>query len=214
MVLILFLNLIAVGDLSSIHEIFDKGSLNSALICSGVFIVYTVVIKLFESIKQKDKNKPIIEMGNTIRQMSVNLEALNQTLINFIEDITKNDKERCRVTIDLATRHFYHAILVDCRKIINNNNIHKNRSVVESNVFNIVSNNYFKVQAGLSLYSFGGKNVAQSCKQGWITDTVENVIKIIYSDDDKETRINNINNYLDIKTSGYSQYIYNKTFNS
>lgn len=201
------------NEIEIAHSVFRDTPLGSAIACSIVFIVYLLITRSFDAAKQKNKNKPIIEMGNSIKTMGANIEVLNSTLIKFIQDNTKRDKERCRITIELSFINFKWVIFEECSRIIRDNNIQRNKHVISSNLNQLINATYFRIYSNLSLYEFNGKNISQHCKPIWKEEVYNDVIELIYNGEEEDVRINSIKNKLGIKSQDYSQYIYNKTFN-
>lgn len=202
-----------VNELNPFYKLIESGNLWAILICACVFILYHLIIKTYDTIKAKEKNKPIIDMGNSIREMNTNLINLNVIISKSIQDSTKKDVERCKHTIKLAFTSFESKLFNSCRDIIINNNIETNKEFIVSNIHQIVNTEYYNVLSYLSLYEFGNKNVSSKLKERWIDDIVNDLIAIIYNGQDAKNRISSIRSRLSAKMSDYSVYVYNKTFN-
>lgn len=206
------MNLI-VNDLSPFYKLIESGNLWAILICACVFITYHLIVKTYDTIKAKEKNKPIIEMGNSIREMNTNLVNLNIIVSKFIQDSSKKDIEKCKNTIKLAFTSFESTVFNACRDIIINNNIEANKELIISNIHQIINSEYYNISSCLSLYEFNNKNVSSKLKERWIEDIGKDVVSIIYNNQGAKERISSIKNRLNAKISDYSVYVYNKTFN-
>ena len=71
-------------ELQTVNQIVGEAVKDSSyvtvLISSGVFIAYTLIIRLVDLFKAKDRNKPIVQMAQAIQQVSENVVKLNQVL--------------------------------------------------------------------------------------------------------------------------------------
>ena len=74
-------------DFQTINMIVENSIRNSSyisvLISSGVFITYNFINKAIDYFKQKDRNKPILQMATAIKDISENVVKLNQVLDDF-----------------------------------------------------------------------------------------------------------------------------------
>lgn len=84
----LYFNLM--NELQTVNDIISNAVKNSSyitvLISSGVFIAYTLIIKLVDLYKSKAKNKPLLEMASAIKDVGENVVKLNQVLSKTIKD--------------------------------------------------------------------------------------------------------------------------------
>ena len=204
-------------EFNTINEIIQTGiqtsSYNSVIISSCVFIVYALGVKVIDLIKAKDKNKPMIEMGKAITEVSNNVIKLNNILDKYIQNNERKESDKIKRVIELAFVNFQSKIEVICRDIVIHNNIEQNKEYIVSNIKQTINTEYYKLYSTLSLYELNNRLISTHIKETWIEDICKDVIVIIYNNQDCKNRIAQISNKLNIKMSNYSTYTYNKTFN-
>ena len=204
-------------DLQTINDIINGAVKDSSyvtvLISSGVFILYTLIIKVVDLFKAKDRNKPIIEMASAIKEVSENVVKLNQVLDKTIQDAETKEASRINNIILTAFNSFKAALLDQCIDIIIYNHIETTRDNVKQTVYKTTSTEYYKLYSIFSAYEHDSVNVATKLKEEWIDAITEEVLQIIYNGQDATNRIRQINNKLSIDTEEYSIYINNKVFN-
>lgn len=205
------------NDLQTISEIINVAVRNSsyitALISSGVFILYTLIIKVVEVIKNKDRNKPLLQMASAIKDVSDNVVKLNQVLDKTIKDAEIKEIGKINNVIVTNFISFKSSILSQCIDIIMHNNIEKNKDNIKSNLYRIINTEYYKVYSNFSAYEHDTINVSSKLKEEWIEELTNDCLKVIYNGEDTATRIRQIDNKLTLNTEQYSIYISNKVFN-
>ena len=204
-------------DLQTINDIINGAVKDSSyvtvLISSCVFILYTLIIKVVDLFKAKDRNKPIIEMASAIKEVSENVVKLNQVLDKTIQDAETKEAGRINNIILTAFNSFKAALLDQCIDIIIHNHIETTRDNVKQTIYKTTSTEYYKLYSILSAYEHDSVNVATKLKEEWIDAITEEVLQIIYNGQDATNRIRQINNKLSIDIEEYSIYINNKVFN-
>ena len=204
-------------DLQTVNDIINGAVKDSSyvtvLISSCVFILYTLIIKVVELFKAKDRNKPIIEMASAIKEVSENVVKLNQVLDKTIQDAETKEAGRINNVILTAFNSFKAALLNQCIDIIIYNNIETTKDNVKQTIYKTTSTEYYKLYSILSAYEHDSVNVATKLKEEWIDAITDEVLQIIYNGQDATNRIRQINNKLSIDTEEYSIYINNKVFN-
>lgn len=212
-----WLNHNTMEDLQLINDIVNQSTKEasywSVVISSTVFIIYTIVIRVFDYFKTKDKDKPLLEMSKAIQEVSNNVIKLNTILDKMIQDNSKKDFIKCKNTIELSFIGFYNNVFKFCQEIILHNNIEANKDSIKQSIYRTVSTEYYKIYSIFSAYEYDKVNVATRLKEEWIDDVTEEVLQIIYNGQDAIDRIRQINNKLSIDTEEYSTYINNKVFN-
>lgn len=212
-----WLNHNTMEDLQFINDVVNQSTKEasywSVVISSTVFIIYTIVIRVFDYFKTKDKDKPLLEMSKAIQEVSNNVIKLNTILDKMIQDNSKKDFIKCKNTIELSFIGFYNNIFKFCQEIILHNNIEANKDSIKQSIYRTVSTEYYKIYSIFSEYEYDKVNVATRLKEEWIDDVTEEVLQIIYNGQDATDRIRQINNKLSIDTEEYSTYINNKVFN-
>ena len=205
-------------DFQTINDIVNESVRNSSYftvaISSCVFILYTLIVQLISYFKQKSKNKPILEMANAIKENTSNIVKLNAVLDKIFKEAERKEASKCRNTIELGFTTFKSKISQEIERIIINNNIEENKQLILDNVTKVVTTEYYKLYAVLSLYEINETNVSKRLKDEWIKEIADDVIKIIYNGQDATSRIAQINNRLLIRISNYSTFVNNKTFNT
>ena len=204
-------------DLQLINDIVNQSTKEasywSVIISSTVFIIYTIVIRVFDYFKTKDKDKPLLEMSKAIQEVSNNVIKLNTVLDKMIQDNSKKDFTKCKNTIELSFIGFDNNVFKFCREIILHNNIETNRDLIVSNISQKVNTEYYKIYSVLSIFEIKEIVVSTHLHSEWIDDITKDLINIIYNGQDKEARVNQISSKLKLTMNAYSTQVYNKTFN-
>lgn len=204
-------------DLQTINDIINGAVKDSSyvtvLISSGVFILYTLIIKVVDLFKAKDRNKPIIEMASAIKEVSENVVKLNQVLDKTIQDAETKEASRINNIILTAFNSFKAALLDQCIDIVIYNHIETTRDNVKQTIYKTTSTEYYKLYSIFSAYEHDSVNVATKIKEEWIDDITNECLKIIYDGAEATLRIRQLNNKLNLIIEEYSIYIKNKVFN-
>ena len=212
-----WLNHNTMEDLQLINDIVSQSTKEasywSVIISSTVFIIYTIVIRVFDYFKTKDKDKPLLEMSKAIQEVSNNVIKLNTVLDKMIQDNSKKDFTKCKNTIELSFICFENNVFKFCREIILHNNIETNRDLIVSNISQKVNTEYYKIYSVLSIFEIKEIVVSTHLHSEWIDDITKDLINIIYNGQDKEARVNQISSKLKLTMNAYSTQVYNKTFN-
>ena len=205
------------NDLQTVNEIINTAVKDSSyitvIISCGVFIFYTLINKVIELYKAKNRNKPMLEMASAIKQVSENVVKLNQVLDKTFQDAEIKEANRITNIIAASFNSFKSEIITRAIDIIVYNNIEANRESVKQSIYRTVSTEYYKVYSIFSAYEHDKVNVATKLKEEWIDAVTEEVLQIVYNGQDATDRIRQINNKLSIDTEEYSIYINNKVFN-
>ena len=204
-------------DFNQINQIVSDAIKDSSyitvLISSGVYILYTLIIKLVDLFKSKDRNKPLIQMASAIKEVSENVVKLNTVLDKQIQNAESKELTKVRQVISLAFDSFRANISKTCNEIIIHNNIDTNRNLIRENLFKTISTEYYKLYNVFSAYEVDGINIATKIKDEWIDDTTKECLEVIYDGQDKDVRIGQILNKLTIIANEHSVYVNNKVFN-
>lgn len=204
-------------ELKTVNDIVSNAVKDSSyvtvLISSGVFILYTLIIKVVDYYKSKSRNKPLLEMAAAIKDVSENVVKLNQVLDKTIQDAEQKEYNRIDNVIITSFLSFKSAILDQCIDTIIHNNIEVNKENVTQNVYKTVSTEYYKLYSTLSAYEHDSVSVSTKIKEEWIDDVTDECIQIIYEGSDSLTRIRRLNNKLGLIAEEYSVYTKNKILN-
>ena len=205
------------NDLQAVNEIINTAvkdsSYTTVIISCGVFILYTLINKVIELYKAKDRNKPMLEMASAIKQVSENVVKLNQVLDKTFQDAEIKEANRITNIITASFNSFKSEIITRVIDIIVHNNIETDKDSVKQSIYRTVSTEYYKVYSIFSAYEHDKVNVATKLKEEWIDAVTEEDLQIVYNGQDATDRIRQINNKLSIDTEEYSIYINNKVFN-
>lgn len=204
-------------DFNQVNQIVSDAIKDSSyitvLISSGVYILYTLIIRLVDLFKAKDRNKPLIQMASAIKEVSENVVKLNTVLDKQIQDAESKELTKVRQVISLAFDSFRANISKTCNEIIIHNNIEENRDLIRENLFKTISTEYYKLYNVFSAYEVDGINIATKIKDEWIDDITKECLEVIYDGQDKDVRIGQIINKLTIIANEHSVYVNNKVFN-
>ena len=201
----------AVND--TVSNAVKDSSYITVLISSGVFILYTLIIKIVDYYKSKDKHKPLLEMASAIKDVSENVVKLNQVLDKTIQDAEQKEYDRIGNVIIASFLSFKSAILDQCIDTIIHNNINENKDNVTQNIYKTVNTEYYKLYSIFSTYEHDSVSVATKIKESWIDDVTDECIKIMYNGNDALTRIRQLNRKLGLISKEYSIYLKNKILN-
>ena len=206
------------NDFQTINDIVSESVRNSSYytvaISSCVFIFYTLIVQLIGYFKSKSKTKPLLEMAEALKENTANIVKLNSVLDKTLHEAEKKKIRQCESAIDLGFKAFGSRVGQEIISIIAHNNIDKNKELITGNVNKIINTEYYKLYSALSAYEINEVNVASKLKEEWIREVADNIIAIVYNDQDAITRITQVNNRLNVYISEYSTYINNKTFNT
>ena len=204
-------------ELQTVNDIISNAVKNSSyttvLISSSVFILYTLIIKLVDFYKSKDKNKPLLQMVSAIKEISENVVKLNTVLDKQIQNAENKELSKVRQVISLAFDSFGANISKTCNEIIIHNNIDVNRDLIRENISKTISTEYYKLYNVFSAYEVDGVNISTKIKDEWIDDITKECLELIYDGQDKDVRIGQILNKLTIIANEHSVYVNNKVFN-
>ena len=205
------------NDLQTVNNIIDTAvkdsSYTTVIISCGVFIIYTLINKIIELYKAKDRNKPMLDMASAIKQVSENVVKLNQVLDKTFQDAEIKEANRITNIIVASFNSFKSEIITRVIDIIVHNNIEVNKDSVKQSIYRIVSTEYYKVYSIFSAYEHDKINIATKLKEEWIDAVTEEVLQIIYNGQNSTDRIRQINNKLSIDIEEFSIYVNNKVFN-
>lgn len=205
------------GDFNEVNQVVNDAIKDSSyitvLISSGIYIAYTLIVKIVDLFKAKDRNKPIIEMASAIKQVSENVVKLNGVLDKAFQDAESKEQSKIKNVIVLGFDSFKVNVSNICNSIIIHNNIDANKDLIKQNVFRLVSTEYYKLYNVFSAYEINGVNISTKLKDEWIDDITKECLDIIYNSQDALIRISQLTNRLDIIADEHSVFVNNKVFN-
>ena len=196
-----------------VNDAIKDSSYITVLISSGIYIAYTLIVKIVDLFKAKDRNKPLIEMASAIKQVSENVVKLNGVLDKAFQDAESKEQDKVKNVIVLGFDSFKVNISNICNSIIIHNNIDTNKDLIKQNVFRLVSTEYYKLYNVFSAYEINGVNISTKLKDEWIDDITKECLDIIYNGQDDLIRISQLTNRLDIIADEHSVFVNNRVFN-
>lgn len=204
-------------DLKTITDIVDESVRNSSyitvIISSSVFIIYTLIIRLVDYFKSKNKDKPLLEMSKAMKEMGDNIAKLNAVINKNFEDAEKKEIRQCDRAIQLGFKAFGFKLTQECANIIAHNNIEENKELISSNINKLVSTEYYKLYSTLAAYEIREVIVASKLKEEWVKEIVDTIVDIIYDGQAPIVRVTQINNRLTLILGEYASYVNTKVFN-
>lgn len=208
---------IKMTDLQIANEIIVSAVKDSSyvtvLISSCVFIIYTIIIKVVDVVKTKNRAKPLLQMADAVKEIGENVVKLNLVLSKTIQDSETKEFNRINQLINTSFNSFRAILMSRCFDIIIHNNIEKNKENIKEMIYKTVSTEYYKVYSTFANYEHSSINLATKLQEQWIDDLTKECIRIIYTDQDALTRVRQVNDKLTILSDEYSIYIKNKIFN-
>lgn len=206
------------NDFETINNLIEQtvrsSSYITVAISSTVFILYTLIIKTIDYFKAKNKNKPLVDMAEAIKENTANVVRLNSVLDKTFKEAERREISKCRMTIENAFITFKSNIAQDCMNIIIHNNIDQNKQLIVDNISKLVSTEYYNLYSTFSAYEINDVNVATRLKEEWIKEITDSIISIIYDGQKAIDRIAQLNNRLLIAVGTYITYMNNKVFNN
>ena len=208
---------LTMDELQAVNDIVNNAVKDSSyitvLISSGVFILYTLIIKIVDYYKSKDKHKPLLEMASAIKDVSENVVKLNQVLDKTIQNAEQKEYDRIDNVIIASFLSFKSAVLDQCIDTIIHNNINENKDNITQNVYKTVNTEYYKLYSTFSAYEHDSVSISTKLKEEWIDEVTDDCIAIMYNGNDALTRIRQLNHKLTLIAEEYSIYIKNKILN-
>lgn len=205
------------NDLQTINDVINSAVKDSSyitvIISSCIFLIYTAIIKIVDIVKAKDRTKSLLEMANAVKEISQNVVKLNAVLDKTIKESEAKEVGRINQIINISFDSFKSSILDECIDIVIHNNIETNRESIKQNIYKSVNTEYYKIYSIFSAYEHDDVNISTTIKDGWIDDTTNECLQIIYNGQEVVSRIRQLNNKLNIITEEYSIYVKNKIFN-
>ena len=206
------------NDFQTINDIVNESIRSSSYvtvaISSGVFICYTLIVRLIDYFKAKQKSKPLLEMASALKENTANIVKLNSVLDKTLKDAERKELRQCESAITMGFTAMAFRLMQSVSNVIVHNNIEDNRELIVDNIHKLVNSEYYKLYSSLSAFEIKEVNVATKLNEDWIKEIADNVINIIYNHQDAMTRITQVSNRISIFVTEYSTYISNKIFNT
>mgnify|MGYP006988834378 CR=1 FL=1 len=205
-------------DFQTINDIVNESIRNSSyvtvIISSCVYIIYTLIIRLVDYFKSKNKDKPLLEMSKAMKEMGDNIAKLNAVLNKTFEDAEKKEIRQCDRAIQLGFKAMAFKLSQEAASIIARNNVDKNKELIHNNINKLVNTEYYKLYSTLAAYEINEVNVATKLREEWVKECTDAIINIIYDGQEPAIRIAHLNDRINILVNDYSTYVSNKIFNT
>lgn len=196
-----------------IAETVKQSSYVTAIISSVIFIIYTLIVRIFDVVKSKNKDKPLLEMASAIKENTQNIVKLNEVLDETFKNAEKKKLRQCEKAIECAFKSFGFKLVQETTAIIAHNNINVNRQLIVDNINKLVSTEYYNLYSTLSIYEIKGLTISSKLKEEWIKEVSNTIINIIYDNQDSIARVTLMTNRLSIYMNEYTTYVVSKSFN-
>ena len=195
--------------------------LGQGVIPGIIIFIYLIVIKWFESKKDtkeqvinKNIHSSISELTDNINDMVTCMKEVSSQLHNVTNNIVERDREKCKMSIELAFNCFTKELCDFAFLTLYNNHVDENADVIKSNAATVINGEYYKVFSIFSLYEINNHKVSKSLKDEWRAEFEEALLAIIFNTKlEPMARMNTLRNKLNIKAKNCSNYVYNNTFN-
>lgn len=192
------------------HNAIEQGIWSAIVV--GIYLVIAKIIDAYKEIKKHNKEEEIKKHQIVINQKLVNSVA---TISDFITLTTKNiinkDKEKCVNAIKHLFKSLANSIIKFSTDTIIANNIQINKVNILSNIEDIVNAEYYRLHSALILYHTDTNPITDYIKVDWKKEIKDILVNIIYDENlNKEQKLYNINNKINIKMNDYSIYVTNK----
>lgn len=192
------------------NEIIEQ-ALNQGVSSLITISVFLIVYKYLDNKKKSDSEKFMQSLGNTMSEVASSLVDLTSFIKNITENIINKDKDKCKLAIE-------DAMLASALKLTNfisstivNNHVEDNKENILINIHNIVTSEYYAVQASLALYEINNYRASDFMKSEWMDVIEKDMIAIIYNCNhlSKEDKILAFSNKITLKFQSYITYVTN-----
>lgn len=183
-------------------------SLQYGIVPTLIVLTYLIVSRYLDSrkeIKKLEKEKE--EAKRTVRINAEILDCFNE-LNSYLKHITKDiiDKEddKCISTIRSTFKAFAYTLSKFATFTIISNNIHENKKNIVDNIENIVSSEFANVYSDLIYYHTEENPITNYIEDTWREMIVDDLKSIIFDEhSNKETRIYNVHNKMNIRINAF-----------
>lgn len=173
-----------------------------------IVLIFLIISKIIDSVNERHKDKTKVEVN---KEMIDCFNNLNSFLQHITKDIVEKDNDKCSATIRTAFKSMSYALIRFATFTIINNNVKANQENIEENINNVVDKEYSTLYNTLVLYYSEKNQIVDCLKEEWKDDLKKDLRNIIFNTSlDKDARLYNIHNKIDIKIDRYYTYINNK----
>lgn len=173
-----------------------------------IVLIFLIISKIIDSVNERHKDKTKVEVN---KEMIDCFNNLNSFLQHITKDIVEKDNDKCSTTIRTAFKSMSYALIRFATFTIINNNVKANKENIEENINNVVDKEYSTLYNTLVLYYSEKNQIVDCLKEEWKDDLKKDLRNIIFNTSlDKDARLYNIHNKIDIKIDRYYTYINNK----
>lgn len=174
-----------------------------------IILIAFLVTKYLDNKKEREIAKKSIKVNAEILDCFNNL---NEYLKRITRDIIEKEDDKCAAAIRSSFKSMAHSLSKFAIFTIISNNVKTNRDNIVDNIHNTVYAEFSTVYNELLLYNFSDHNIADYIQEEWKDQLISDLINIIFDEDkDKEQRIYNAHNKINVRVGNYISYV-NKKF--
>lgn len=183
-------------------------SLQLGLPSAIIVLIFLVISKIIDALLEKNKSKREVKVNSEVIECFNNI---NTFLKHITEDLVNKEADKCSNAIRTSFKTLSYALIRFATFTIINNNVQKNRKIIEDNINSIVDKEYANVYNSLILYYSKDNHLVDYMKEEWKEKLKSDLNDIIFNTElNIDTKIYNIHNKIDITVDRFYSYINNK----
>lgn len=173
-----------------------------------IVLIFLIISKVIDALLEKNKSKREVKVNSEVIECFNNI---NTFLKHITEDLVNKEADKCSSAIRTSFKTLSYALIRFATFTIINNNVQKNRKIIEDNINTIVDKEYANVYNSLILYYSKDNHVVDYMKEEWKEKLKSDLNEIIFNNElNIDTKIYNIHNKIDITVDRFYSYINNK----
>ena len=183
-------------------------SLQLGLPSAIIVLIFLIISKIIDALLEKNKSKREVKVNSEVIECFNNI---NTFLKHITEDLVNKEADKCSNAIRTSFKTLSYALIRFATFTIINNNVQKNRKIIEDNINSIVDKEYANVYNSLILYYSKDNHLVDYMKEEWKEKLKSDLNDIIFNTElNIDTKIYNIHNKIDITVDRFYSYINNK----
>ena len=184
------------------EQLFE--SFKYGIVPTLVVLTYLIVTKILENKKERELTKKSVKVNAEILDCFNNLNAF---LKHITKDILEKEDDRTISAIRSSFKSMGYILLKFATFTIISNNILKNRENIVDNIENTVNSEFANIYSDLVLYD----DIIDYVQDSWKDEITSDLKNIIFDEkSDKESKIYNIHNKLNLRINSYISSVNNK----
>lgn len=173
-----------------------------------IVLIFLIISKIIDALLEKNKYKREVKVNSEVIECFNNI---NTFLKHISEDLINKEGDKCSNAIKTSFKTLSYALIRFATFTIINNNVQKNRKIIEDNINTIVDKEYANVYNSLILYYSKDNHLVDYMKEEWKEKLKSDLNEIIFNAElNIDTKIYNIHNKIDITVDKFYSYINNK----